>query len=64
VLEPTFQLSSWPLPRFGGAFSSTEASHDEPCTKYLSATFIIGAILMVWGGIAWLLIEGVMRLLN
>jgi hypothetical protein len=29
-----------------------------------SATFIIGAILMVWGGIAWLLIEGVMRLLN
>jgi hypothetical protein len=29
-----------------------------------SATLIIGAILIVWGGMAWLLVEEYVRLFN
>jgi hypothetical protein len=29
-----------------------------------SATLIIGAILIVWGGMAWLLVDEVARLFN
>ena len=29
-----------------------------------SATLIIGAILIVWGGMAWLLVEEAVRLFN
>ena len=65
LLEPTFQLSlHGHCPASAGLFRQLKRAMTSRAHNLYSATFIIGAILMVWGGIAWLLIEGAMRLLN
>jgi hypothetical protein len=44
-----------------------DADHPEKGVLFarrITATLIIGAILIVWGGMAWLLVEEAVRLFN
>jgi hypothetical protein len=53
--------NSSPAP--AGLFSFNQAMTPRAQDIY-SATLIIGAILIVWGGMAWLLVEEAVRLFN